>query len=107
MIKHRCKTNNNKTDNNNNNKRGGSLKKPLSSLLSFLALFCVATYRVFLSGNMAMGGACRFYPSCSEYALLAYKKFPFLKASQLVLKRLIACQPFGPKFRDESWLFKP
>ena len=68
---------------------------------SFLALFFLAFYKAFLSGFFASGGACRFYPSCGEYAFLVYKKHSFLKASAFLLKRLLACRPFGPKFRPE------
>jgi hypothetical protein len=42
-----------------------------------------------------LGGSCRFYPSCSEYALECYEKFSFIKSSQLVLFRLIKCHPFS------------
>ena len=73
----------------------------LSFSCSFIALFLIAFYRNFLSGTLGSGGACRFYPSCSEYAFLAYKKRPFLKASSLVLQRLLDCQPLGPKVRNE------
>ncbi|MDH4128954.1 MAG: membrane protein insertion efficiency factor YidD [Spirochaetota bacterium] len=40
--------------------------------------------------------SCRFYPSCSEYARLAFLKYSFFKAFYLSLKRLIKCQPFHP-----------
>ena len=75
--------------------------KKISVFSSFLALFFLAFYRSFLSGTLASGGACRFYPSCSEYAVLVYKKHPFLKASILLGKRLLDCRPFGPKVRME------
>ena len=74
---------------------------------SFLAVLLISCYRAFLSGTLASGGACRFYPSCSEYALLVYKKHPFLKASLFVLRRLLDCRPFGPKLRFEPELAKP
>ncbi|MDR0676144.1 MAG: membrane protein insertion efficiency factor YidD [Elusimicrobiota bacterium] len=37
---------------------------------------------------------CRFYPSCSDYAIEAFKKKGFLKGFFLTLKRLIRCHPF-------------
>jgi len=37
---------------------------------------------------------CRFYPSCSDYALQAFQDFGFFKALQLTLKRLLRCHPF-------------
>lgn len=76
----------------------------LSFVGSRIAVFLILFYRSFISGTLACGGGCRFYPSCSEYALLVYKKFSFLKASGLLLKRLFLCQPFGPKSRWEPEL---
>lgn len=78
----------------------------LKVLCSFCVLFLILFYKAFLSNLLGCGGACRFYPSCSEYAFLVYKKYPFLKASKLVLKRLLDCRPFGPKFRAEAELFE-
>lgn len=40
---------------------------------------------------------CRFIPTCSQYAKECYEKFSFPKASLLVTKRLLKCNP----------LFKP
>ncbi len=39
---------------------------------------------------------CRFYPTCSEYALLAIKKYGAAKGTVLTLKRLLKCHPFHP-----------
>lgn len=43
-----------------------------------------------------LGNACRFYPTCSEYARQAYLSRPFLTASWLTIRRLAKCQPFHP-----------
>lgn len=39
--------------------------------------------------------ACRFTPTCSEYATEAIAKYGFLKGSALGLKRLARCHPFS------------
>lgn len=39
---------------------------------------------------------CRFYPSCSEYALQAFTKYGFFRGGWLALKRLLKCHPFNP-----------
>jgi putative membrane protein insertion efficiency factor len=39
--------------------------------------------------------ACRFVPTCSEYARLAIVKHGVLRGSALALHRLARCQPFG------------
>jgi len=37
---------------------------------------------------------CRFYPTCSDYALQAIKKYGALKGSYLALRRILRCHPF-------------
>ena len=39
---------------------------------------------------------CRFYPSCSQYALTAIQRFGPLKGTWLALKRLARCHPWTP-----------
>lgn len=39
---------------------------------------------------------CRFYPSCSAYALEAVEKHGLLKGGCLALWRLLRCNPFNP-----------
>lgn len=38
--------------------------------------------------------ACRFTPTCSQYALEAITKYGALKGGWLALKRLLRCHPF-------------
>jgi putative membrane protein insertion efficiency factor len=40
--------------------------------------------------------ACRFQPTCSEYAAQALAKHGALKGSGLTLRRLCRCHPFHP-----------
>lgn len=39
---------------------------------------------------------CRFYPTCSEYGLVAFQKHGFLKGTYLTGKRILKCHPFHP-----------
>ncbi|TFH15891.1 MAG: membrane protein insertion efficiency factor YidD [Lentisphaerales bacterium] len=41
-------------------------------------------------------GCCRFYPSCSTYAIQAMRQHGAIKGSFLSLKRLCKCHPFNP-----------
>lgn len=41
------------------------------------------------------GKACRYTPTCSEYALEAFKKHGFLKGLLLSTKRVVSCNPWG------------
>jgi len=43
-----------------------------------------------------LGNTCRFYPSCSHYALEALDRYGFLQGSWLTLKRLGRCHPWHP-----------
>jgi putative membrane protein insertion efficiency factor len=38
---------------------------------------------------------CRFYPSCSEYAIDALDQHGSIKGSWLSLKRILRCHPFS------------
>lgn len=38
--------------------------------------------------------SCRFYPSCSDYAIEAVSEFGFGKGLWLTFKRILKCHPF-------------
>ncbi|MDR2580762.1 MAG: membrane protein insertion efficiency factor YidD [Fibromonadaceae bacterium] len=40
------------------------------------------------------GGCCRFYPSCSSYAIEALELHGFFKGMALTVWRILRCQPF-------------
>jgi len=41
-----------------------------------------------------VGGACKFYPSCSNYAYEAVARHGARRGSVLAAKRLLRCRPF-------------
>lgn len=51
-------------------------------------------YRYFISP--LFGHHCRFYPSCSIYAMSAIEQHGLLRGSWLALRRLLRCHPFCP-----------
>ena len=40
--------------------------------------------------------SCRFYPSCSCYAIESVEKYGVVRGSFLTLRRLLKCHPFHP-----------
>jgi len=69
-----------------------STRKPSAG--SWALLILVRMYVIFLSPFL--GGACRFYPSCSNYAREAIERYGALRGTVLALKRLLRCHPFTP-----------
>ena len=53
----------------------------------------VVVYQRFTSGRPS---PCRFYPSCSNYALEALEVHGAVRGSALALRRLSRCRPLGP-----------
>ena len=39
---------------------------------------------------------CRYYPSCSNYAIEAIDKYGALKGGWLAMRRILRCHPFRP-----------
>lgn len=40
--------------------------------------------------------SCRFYPTCSQYAIDAVLKYGTIKGSFMAIRRIIKCHPFNP-----------
>ncbi|HEY4318244.1 MAG TPA: membrane protein insertion efficiency factor YidD [Herbaspirillum sp.] len=56
-----------------------------------LSLWLISLYRFLAPDRVRQ--ACRFEPTCSEYAILALKKHGFFRAWALTMKRLLRCRP--------------
>ncbi len=54
----------------------------------------VASYRKFVRPVTARFVHCRFYPTCSEYAVQAVGRFGFPKGAWLSVRRLARCTPW-------------
>lgn len=65
------------------------MKNPLKKLI----LFLIRTYQVTLSPRFS-GGACRFTPTCSQYAAEAIETHGLIKGSALAFWRILRCNPF-------------
>ncbi len=62
--------------------------------MRYLALLFIMVYRKLLSPFFP--SACRFYPSCSEYAQQAIQRYGFVKGGWLALQRIGRCHPRNP-----------
>lgn len=63
------------------------------SIAAWLLLLLVRFYITFLSPFF--GGACRFHPSCSNYAAEAIGRHGARRGLSLALRRLLRCNPFA------------
>ncbi|MDA8101167.1 MAG: membrane protein insertion efficiency factor YidD [Nitrospiraceae bacterium] len=59
-----------------------------------LILFILRLYKRFISPLCPP--ACRFTPTCSEYAMEAFEKKSFLTALRMTFVRVAKCHPFHP-----------
>ena len=56
-------------------------------------IFFIVFYKKFISSMLPP--ACRFYPTCSDYALQAFQKYNFFKALFLSVYRILRCNPWN------------
>ncbi|HSW73170.1 MAG TPA: membrane protein insertion efficiency factor YidD [Chlamydiales bacterium] len=59
-----------------------------------LILVLIKLYQLMLSP--IFGKCCRFYPSCSDYAVDAISTHGALKGTWMTIKRIIKCNPLHP-----------
>lgn len=57
-------------------------------------LACIRLYQLTLS--RALPPACRFEPSCSQYAYQAVDRYGALRGGWMAVKRILRCHPFNP-----------
>ena len=62
-------------------------RRPIARVLHWL-------YKATLSWMFA--GACRFSPTCSDYALQAIERYGWIRGVWLALRRIVRCHPYNP-----------
>jgi uncharacterized protein len=72
---------------------GPGLPRPSTLGARMLARLVIA-YRRWISP--ALPARCRFYPSCSAYALEAIARHGAIRGAVLAVRRLLRCHPFHP-----------
>jgi uncharacterized protein len=64
--------------------------------MSTLVIAFVRMYKVFLSPILPFNH-CRYYPSCSDYAVEAIQKSGTVKGGWLAVKRIGRCHPYSKR----------
>jgi uncharacterized protein len=65
----------------------------LKDLITGFLIYLVLLYKYIISPLLPQ--SCRFYPSCSSYAVEALRKYGPLKGLYLALFRILRCNPFS------------
>jgi hypothetical protein len=72
------------------------LGEPVPAKASPVARAFVGFIRVYQHLTSTRTAPCRFYPSCSNYALEALETHGAWRGSLLSLRRISRCRPLGP-----------
>jgi len=67
------------------------LIKIINNILSFIVISIIKGYKLFISPILP--SSCRYSPTCSSYAISAYKRYDFIKATFLTIRRILRCNP--------------
>ncbi len=80
----------------------------MKGALRSIAVAPIKLYQLLISP--ALGSRCKYYPSCSQYAVQAIRRFGILRGLILAGWRLLRCNPWSHGGFDpveEQRLFKP
>uniref|UniRef100_A0A7V4E2V9 Putative membrane protein insertion efficiency factor n=1 Tax=candidate division WOR-3 bacterium TaxID=2052148 RepID=A0A7V4E2V9_UNCW3 len=61
-------------------------------MLNKFLIFLIRGYQKLISPLFIK--VCRFFPSCSDYAIICLNRYPLYFAIVLIILRIIRCQPF-------------
>ena len=62
-------------------------------MIKYSLIFIIKFYKLILSP--LLGNNCRFYPTCSNYALEALKEYSTFYAIKIIVLILLRCNPWG------------
>src|SRR5579862_1309289 len=76
----------------------------MMNLFQYILILLVRIYRMTLSPVIVLlfgsSAACRFEPTCSQYAIEAVKTHGAIRGSWLATKRICRCHPWGDYGED-------
>lgn len=64
-----------------------------------IAIWLIKKYQKYISP--LFGNKCRYYPSCSNYAICAIDKYGIIKGGMMAFFRILKCNPFSKGGIDE------
>lgn len=67
-------------------------------LLKRAFVFTIRVYQKWISPFKKP--SCRFYPTCSQYAVQVIEKYGAIKGGYLAARRILKCNPFHPGGSD-------
>ena len=70
----------------------------INFLLRRIICFLIKSYQILISP--VFPACCRFYPTCSEYAVIAVKHYGITRGLWLTVGRLLRCQPWSSGGED-------
>lgn len=82
-----------KVNDNDPGKKRIRVNATLRKVLIFPFVVLIRFYQVCISPYKPL--TCRFTPTCSEYALQAFRKWGPFKGLYLTVRRLLRCHPWG------------
>lgn len=59
-----------------------------------IMIFIIKLYRKYISPMKPP--SCRFYPTCSQYAVEAIERYGAFRGGYMALRRILRCHPFNP-----------
>lgn len=67
--------------------------KKISNFLKNILKQAIRFYQKYVSSNFQR--RCKYYPTCSEYAIQSIDKYGIIKGSFLSIWRILRCNPFS------------
>lgn len=65
----------------------------IRNIIKKIMLFMIKSYQLTMSPRFS-NGACRYTPTCSQYAVEALEEHGIIKGSLLAIRRIARCNPF-------------
>lgn len=73
--------------------QSGAHRRSIGEILALPLIWLVRAYQLLISP--LLGPTCKFYPSCSAYAVTALRRFGPIKGTWLAARRLGRCHPWS------------